>query len=83
MLEDKSLSINIFRFGRIISIKVNGFSDVVIQNGIAKDGVIQVVGSVLIPPKQIDGVEQQWQGEELSVEDFKERFDPFIEREDL
>lgn len=83
LLEDKSLSINIFRFGRIISIKINGFSDVVIQNGIAKDGVIQVVGSVLIPPKQIDGVEQQWQGEELSVEDFKERFDPFIAREDL
>lgn len=77
------MSINIFRFGRIISIKINGFSSVVIEDGIAKDGVIQVVGTVLIPPKQINGVEQQWQGEELSVEDFMERFDPFVEREEL
>lgn len=77
------MSINIFRFGRIISIKINGFSSVVIEDGIAKDGVIQVVGTVLIPPKQINGVEQQWQGEELSVEDFMERFDLFVEREEL
>lgn len=31
--------------------KVNGFSSVVVEDGIARDGVIQVVGDVLIPPK--------------------------------
>lgn len=82
-LEDKSLSVDIFRFGRIISIKINGFSQVSIEDGIAKDGVIQVVGNVLIPPKQIAGVEQQWQGEDMSVEEFVERLEPFVEREEL
>lgn len=77
------MSIDIFRFGRIITIKINGFSSVTIENGIAKDGVIQVVDSVFIPPKKIAGVEQQWQGEELSVEDFVERLEPFVEREEL
>ncbi|MCJ1462942.1 hypothetical protein MMC07_001546 [Pseudocyphellaria aurata] len=82
-LKEKSLSIDIFRFGRIISIKINGFSQVTIEDGIAKDGVIQVLGNVLIPPKQIAGVEQQWQGEEMSVEDLMERLEPLVEREEL
>lgn len=77
------MSIDIFRFGRIISIKINAFSQVTIEDGIAKDGVIQVLGNVLIPPKQIAGVEQQWQGEEMSVEDLTERLEPFVEREEL
>ncbi|MCJ1260419.1 hypothetical protein MMC22_000280 [Lobaria immixta] len=82
-LEDKSLSVDVFRYGRIISIKINGFSRVTIEDGIAKDGVIQVVGNVLIPPKHIADLEQQWQGEEMSVEDFMERLEPFVEREEL
>lgn len=71
------------RFGRFISIKINGFSQVTIEDGIASDGVIQVVSNVLIPPKQIGGMQQQWQGETLTEEDLKERLEPFVEREDL
>ena len=54
-----------------------------IEDGIAADGVIQVVSSVLIPPKGINGVQQQWQGEELSEEELKERLEPFVGQDEL
>lgn len=79
MLEDKSLSIDIARFGGLISIKINGFSSVSVQDGIAKDGVIHVLSSVLIPPKTPGGA--MWAGEELEVEDLMERLIPYINEE--
>ena len=79
MLEDRSLSIDVGRYGRIISIKINGFATVVIEDGIAADGVIQVVNNVLIPPKKLGETLQLWQGEELSEEELEERLEPFIE----
>ncbi len=44
-----------------------------IEDGIVYDGVIHVVSNVLIPPKSIGGLMQEWNGEELEVEDLKER----------
>ncbi|MCJ1311271.1 hypothetical protein MMC25_004942 [Agyrium rufum] len=79
LLEGKSLSIDVGRYGRLINIKINGFSSVSILDGIASDGVIHVISSVLIPPKSVGGVMQEWQGEELSVEEFKERFAAFVQ----
>ena len=83
LLEDKSLSIDIARWGGFITMKINGFGSVSVQDGIAKDGVIHVVSSLLIPPKTPGGV--AWMGEELDVEDFKARFDveEAVERKDL
>ena len=49
-----------------------------IEDGVAADGVIQVVDSVLIPPKAIDRGLQEWEGEELSVDDLKERLGPLL-----
>ncbi|RDL37120.1 FAS1-containing protein [Venustampulla echinocandica] len=77
LLDDKSLSIDIGRYGGLISIKINGFSTVSLQDGLAKDGVIQVVNTVLIPPKTLGG--RQYAGEELSVEDLKNRLDVYVE----
>jgi len=77
LLDEKSLSIDVARYGGLISMKINGFSNVAVQDGIAKDGVIHVVGNVLIPPKTPGGM--IYQGEEMSVEDFKERFSCFDE----
>lgn len=77
LLHDKSLSIDIGRYGGFISIKINGFSTVSVQDGIAKDGVIQVVNAVLIPPKTPGS--KQYSGEELSVEDLKDRLDVYVE----
>lgn len=76
LLGDKSLSIDVARYGGLISIKINGFSKVSVQDGLAKDGVIHVVSSVLIPPKTPGGA--VWAGEEISVEEFKERLDTYV-----
>lgn len=58
--------------------KINGFSTVTTQDGIAKDGVIQVVSDVLVPPKKVG--DELWQGEELSQEDLMERLEPYVDR---
>ena len=77
------MSIDVGRYGRLISIKINGFSTVTIEDGIASDGVIHVVSNVLIPPKSIGGMKQEWHGEEMSEEEFKERLDPYVLSEEL
>ncbi|TVY55868.1 Aurofusarin biosynthesis cluster protein S [Lachnellula cervina] len=79
LLEEKSLSIDVARYGGFITIKINGFSSVSVQDGIAKDGVIHVVSSVLIPPKTPGGA--QYAGEEMSVEEFMERLDGYINKD--
>ncbi|KZF20894.1 FAS1 domain-containing protein [Xylona heveae TC161] len=80
LLEERSLSIDIGRFGRLITIKINGFSNVAVQNGIARDGVIHVVSSVIIPPKKLSGGKvAEWQGEELTEDDLKERLEPYVD----
>ena len=71
------------RYGRIISIKINGFSTVTIEDGIAKDGVIHVISNVLIPPKNVGGAQSQWHGEELTEEDLMERLEPFVDAGEL
>lgn len=76
------MSIDVARYGRIISIKINGFATVTVEDGIAMDGVIHVVSNVLIPPKQLGGVEQQYKGEDLTVEDLMERLNPYLDHDD-
>ncbi|KAI4764331.1 Fasciclin-domain-containing protein [Aureobasidium sp. EXF-3400] len=84
-LEDHSLSIDVGRYGGLIDIKVNAFSRVSVQDGIASDGVIQVVSDVLIPPKKLGSAKfrsTNWFGseKELSLEEFKARFEPHVQR---
>lgn len=71
------------RYGRLISIRINGFSTVTIEDGIAADGVIHVISNVLIPPKKVGEAEDQWYGEELTEEDLIERLDPFVDPGEL
>ncbi|KAK7536427.1 FAS1 domain-containing protein [Phyllosticta citribraziliensis] len=83
LLDDRALSVDVGRRGPFIEIKVNGFSRVAVKDGIAKDGVIQVVSSVLIPPKQgAEDEPEHWMGEEMSVEEFKARLEPYVEHEE-
>lgn len=79
-MDDKSLAVDVTRFGPFITIKINGFTRVVVSDGITKDGVIQAVNNVLIPPKKPSGnmEVEYWNGEEMSVEEFKERLEPFV-----
>ncbi|KAF2098028.1 FAS1 domain-containing protein, partial [Rhizodiscina lignyota] len=80
LLGDRSLPVDIFRFGPFISMKVNGFVRIAVKDGIAKDGVIHVPSDVLIPPKKLRSAEEvdEYQGGEISVDDLKERLDPFV-----
>ncbi|KAH6651877.1 Fasciclin domain-containing protein [Truncatella angustata] len=77
LLDEKSLSIDIARWGGFISFKINGFTRVSIQDGVAKDGVVQVLDSVLIPPHEHHG--DYIDGEEIEVEELVERLEPFLE----
>jgi uncharacterized surface protein with fasciclin (FAS1) repeats len=79
LLEDKSLSIDVARWGGFIKIKINGYNTVAVQDGIAKDGVIHVPHAVLIPPKTPGGV--QYQGEEMDLDEFQARLLPFVQEE--
>lgn len=82
LLDEKSLSIDIARYGGFITIKINGFSSVAVQDGVARDGVIHVVRSVLIPPKTPGGKQEEFDEEsEIDLEEFKMRLIPFVEDE--
>jgi len=81
-LKDKYLFVDVARYGPFVSVRINGFSRVTIHDGVASDGVIQVVSDVLIPPKKPSNGDDQevfWTGEEMSVEEFQERLAPFVE----
>lgn len=82
LLDDRSLSVDVARYGPFITIKINGFARVTVQDGIAKDGVIQIVGDVLVPPKKL-GAEDVYEGGEMDVEEFKERLEPLVKGEQL
>jgi uncharacterized surface protein with fasciclin (FAS1) repeats len=70
-LKDKSLSVDIARYGRLIEIKINGFSRVAVSDGVAYDGVIHELYNVLIPPKTPGGAGVV--DEDMDVEEFKDR----------
>jgi uncharacterized surface protein with fasciclin (FAS1) repeats len=82
LLGDKSLAVDIVRHGPFIDIRVNAFVHVAVQDGLARDGVIQVVNTMLIPPKRpglVGADAGYWEGEELDVEDLKARLAPMME----
>jgi uncharacterized surface protein with fasciclin (FAS1) repeats len=79
----KNLAVDVGRYGPFVEIRINGFSRVTIHDGVASDGVIQVVSDVLIPPKNPGGEQVFWKGEELTVEDLKERLQPLVENMEL
>lgn len=79
LLGEKSLSIDVARWGGFISIKINGYTSVSVQDGIAKDGVIHGLSSVLIPPHKPGSAKHNvYQDGELDLEDLKERLEPYI-----
>jgi len=84
LLHGRTLNVDIGRRGPFVTMRVNGFVMVVVPDGVAKDGVINVVNTVLIPPKTVPGTDEVsfWDGEEMTVEEFMERMEPLVEEED-
>ncbi|RMZ86008.1 hypothetical protein DV737_g189, partial [Chaetothyriales sp. CBS 132003] len=76
-LYDKSLNIDMTRFGRLISIKVNGSNKVAVSDAVAADGVIHVVPDVLIPPKTPGG-HGAVEGE-IDLDEFTDRLAPYVD----
>ncbi|KAI0138142.1 FAS1 domain-containing protein [Hypoxylon sp. NC0597] len=81
LLGDKHIAVDITRLFGFIKIKVNGHVDVAIQDGLAKDGVIQVINSILIPPHHHKGFWNDEVDGEIPVEELVERLKPFVEKE--
>ncbi|KAK0102853.1 hypothetical protein ONS96_005484 [Cadophora gregata f. sp. sojae] len=77
LLKDKSLSIDIARSGGFISIRINGYTSVTVQDSVAKDSVLLDLTSILIPPKTPGGVFVEGELED-DVEELKERLGAFV-----
>lgn len=80
-LEGKSLSVDIARYGRLIEIKINGFSRIAVSDGIAADGVIHVVNSVLVPPKEPSAAPVEVD-ESMTIEELKQALAPLVAETD-
>ena len=80
-MKDKYLSIDVGRYGRLIDIRINGFTHVSIADGIVKDGVIHQLNSVLIPPKKPGESAAEHDHKEMTVEDLKERLEAFVKED--
>lgn len=79
VLKDRYLSVDSARYGPFVEIRINAFSRVTVHDGVASDGVIQVVSDVLIPPKTDGSKQMYWTGDELDVDDLKQRLAPFVD----
>lgn len=79
LLPGKKLTVDIARWGGLVRILLNGHVPVVARDAVAKNGVIQVVGRLPIPPhKHRKG---QDDGEEIDVEELKERLGDYIDED--
>ncbi|KAH6855012.1 fasciclin domain protein [Chaetomium sp. MPI-CAGE-AT-0009] len=79
LLHGKPISVDIKSWKGFVSIVVNGFVRVVVRDGVADDGVLQVVGRVLIPPHKHHGGYGE-EMENMSVEELKDRLEPYLEQ---
>lgn len=79
LLADKSIAIDVARFAGFIRVKLNGYIPVVVQDGIAKNGVIHLPGRVLVPPHKHGKHGSEAVGGEMSVEELMERLEDYVE----
>ncbi|KAL7927030.1 FAS1 domain-containing protein [Trichoderma austrokoningii] len=78
LLGDAHISVDIARVFGFASIKVNGYSRVVVPNGVGKNGVIQVVNRVPLPPHKGHRHHHSEEQGEIEVGDLIKRLEPYI-----
>lgn len=71
LLGERPLAVDVRRWKGLVGMTVNGRHRVVVRDGVARDGVVQVLGRVLIPPRR-EGDEGGVEGE-IEVEELVER----------
>lgn len=82
LLHDLPVSVDIVRFAGFTRMTVNGNVHVVVQDAVAKNGVIQVVNKLPIPPhKYHKGAWEQEEGE-IEVDELKERLEDYLEKDE-
>ncbi|GES59340.1 fasciclin domain family [Aspergillus terreus] len=81
LLPDRSLAVDVARYGPYASLKINGHQRVAFEDALARDGNIHIVDHVLIPPRKVDDAAPAWTGneDELTVEDLKSRLADVVE----
>lgn len=81
LLHDKPIAVDVTRWGVFAKIVVNKYVPVVVRDGIAKNGVIQVVGRVPIPPHEHhkEGRKDEPEDGEIDVEDLKSRLEGYVD----
>ncbi|KAI1359230.1 FAS1 domain-containing protein [Xylaria arbuscula] len=81
-LEGKHLSIDIARFYGFITMTINGGPKVTVEDGVCLDGVVQVMGSVLFPPRKPgEGAAWTEADGEISVEELVEILQPYVDED--
>ncbi|TFB02922.1 hypothetical protein CCMA1212_005185 [Trichoderma ghanense] len=78
LLGKAHISVDISRIFGFASIKVNGFTRVVIPNGVAKNGVIHVVNRVPLPPCKGHGGHHEDDAGGIEVEELISRLDDWV-----
>ncbi|KAL4895769.1 FAS1 domain-containing protein [Aspergillus ambiguus] len=81
LLQDRSLAVDVARYGPYASLKINGHQRVAFEDALARDGNIHIVDHVLIPPRKVDDSAPDWTGneDELTVTDLKSRLADFVD----
>lgn len=82
LLGDTSVAVDITRWHAFTRIRVNSYIPVTVQDGVAKNGVIHVVGRVLIPPHKHPKQETSAEADgEMDVEELKDRLADYVDGE--
>ncbi len=72
LLDGAGVAVDVVRWGALVSIRVNHRVRVAVQDGIVRDGVVQVVDRVLLPPRKRGGRGAVADGE-IDVEELEAR----------
>lgn len=76
LLQGRKMAVDVVRRGPRVLMRVNGFEHVVGKDQLARDGVLHVVDRVLVPPKRLDGMQDE--DEEMSLQELKERLGGWV-----
>ncbi|OTB01813.1 hypothetical protein M426DRAFT_42495, partial [Hypoxylon sp. CI-4A] len=78
LLGDKHIAVDVTRWFGFVKINLNGHVPVAVPDGLARDGVVQVVDSVLIPPRGSRGAWDLDVDGEIPVEELVARLSPYV-----